>query len=167
MKTALLALFLLLSTALTAQQQTIRQFIRHHNDGETNISFTIPGFLIGLAGEIGMIAADDEEEKAAFALAQSLGTTRFLIFDSNDFDTDEDIRRFLNELEGDYGYERWATVRAASGERIELSVQMRGKRVTDIVAIVKDSEAHQTVFLHANTRFTAEELGAIVNELAR
>jgi hypothetical protein len=97
MRPALLALFILLASTLSAQHKSINQFIRHHNNGAENISFTIPGFLIGLAGEIGMIAAGDEEEKAAFSLAQLLGTTRFLIFDSNDFDTDEDIRRLLRD----------------------------------------------------------------------
>jgi hypothetical protein len=167
MRPALLALFILLASTLSAQHKSINQFIRHHNNGAENISFTIPGFLIGLAGEIGMIAAGDEEEKAAFSLAQLLGTTRFLIFDSNDFDTDEDIRRLLSELEGEHHYERWASIRAATGEQIELTVQMKGKRVCDIVAIVKDAEEHQTVFLHAKTNFTAAELGEIMNELSK
>lgn len=165
-KLLLLCLLFAFSTpVLFAQNKAIRDFIREHRRGEENIAITVPGFLIGLAGEIGLLAAEDEEERAVFSLIQEFGTTRVLTFDSNDFNTSKDIRGLLRTLENDHQYERWATVRAQTGEQVELTVNMDGKRVRDIVAIVSEPSEHRTVFLHAKTDFTAEELGEVLNQL--
>ena len=135
----LLLLFLLVMLAapsLFAQNKVVRDFIREHRRGEENVALTIPGFLIGLAGEIGMLASEEEEERAVFSLAQEFGTTRLLTFDTDDFDTGKDIRRLLRTLESEHDYERWATVRTQSGEQIELSVSMKGDVIRAIVASV-------------------------------
>jgi hypothetical protein len=158
--------FVLLTAALSAQNP-IKKFIRKHNNGPENISITVPGWLIGLAGEIGILAAEDEEEEVIFSLAQSLGTTRILTFDSDDFTTKKDIRRLFSELETEHNYERWATIRAASGEQVELTVEMKGDVVKSIVAFVHVEEEHKTFFAHARTDFTAEELGDILNQLMK
>jgi hypothetical protein len=158
-------LFALTAPCLLAQNKAVREFIREHRRGEENIAVTIPGFLIGLAGEIGMLASECEEEKAAFSLAQELGTTRVLTFDTDDFDTKRDVTELLQTLEGEHGFERWATVRAKTGERVELSVQMKGKVIREITAIVTDPGEHRAVFLHSRTNFSAEELGEVLNRL--
>ncbi|MEM9837475.1 MAG: DUF4252 domain-containing protein [Bacteroidota bacterium] len=160
-----LLLFGLAAPSLFAQNKAVRDFIREHRKGEDNIAVTVPGFLIGLAGEIGVLATDDEEEELAFHLIQELGTTRVLTFDSDQFNTRRDIRELLNALETKHDYERWATVRAQSGEQVELSVQMRGKTIRELVAIVNSPDDDRTVFLHAKTDLTAEELGDVLNKL--
>ncbi len=161
----LLLLYGLAAPSLFAQNKAVRDFIHDHRRGEENVALTIPGFLIGLAGEIGMLASEDEDEKLAFSFAQELGTTRILTFDGDDFNTSRDIRELLAALESKHDYERWATVRASSGEQIELSVQMRGKTVRELVAIVNDPSENRAVFVHAKTDFTAAELGDILNKL--
>lgn len=161
----LLLLVTLAAPSLFAQNKVVRDFIREHRRGEENVAITIPGFLIGLAGEIGMLASEDEEERVVFSLAQAFGTTRLLTFDNNEFNTGKDIRRLLQTLESEHNYERWATVRAKSGEQVELSVNMKGDAVREIIAIVSEPEEHRTVFLHAKTDFTAEELGEVLNKL--
>jgi len=148
-----------------AQNKVVREFIREHRRGEENIAVTIPGFLIGLAGEIGMLASDDEEEQLAFSLIQEFGTTKVLTFDTDDFDTSRDVSNLLRTLEGEFGYERWATVRAQSGERVELTVHMKGKAIREIACIVTSPDDHRAVFLHSRTDFTAEELGEVLNRL--
>ncbi|WP_020566894.1 DUF4252 domain-containing protein [Neolewinella persica] len=166
----LILLFLLVTLAaptLFSQNRAVRDFIREHRKGEENVAITIPGFLIGLAGEIGMLASEDEEERAAFSLAQEFGTTRILTFDNHDFDAGKDIKRLLRTLESEHNYERWATVRAKSGEQVELSVSMKGDTVREIIAIVSEPTEHRTVFLHAKTDFTAEELGEVLNKLVQ
>jgi hypothetical protein len=169
MKKLLLLFLLVILTApsLFAQNKVVRDFIREHRRGEENVAITIPGFLIGLAGEIGMLASEEEEERVVFSLAQEFGTTRVLTFDSDDFDTSKDIRRLLSTLESKHNYERWATVRVQSGEQIELSVSMKGDVIREIVAIVSEPSEHRTVFLHAKTDFSAEELGDVLNELMK
>ncbi|MFK8165447.1 MAG: DUF4252 domain-containing protein [Lewinella sp.] len=161
----LLLLVTLAAPSLFAQNKVVREFIREHRKGEENVALTIPGFLIGLAGEIGMLASDEEEERIVFSLAQEFGTTRILTFDNQDFDTGKDIRRLLRTLESEHNYERWATVRAQSGEQVELSVSMKGDAIREIVAIVSEPSEHRTFFLHAKTDFTAEELGEVMNKL--
>lgn len=169
MKKLLLLFLLVVLTApsLFSQNKVVRDFIREHRRGEENVAITIPGFLIGLAGEIGMLASEDEEERVVFSLAQEFGTTRVLTFDSDDFDTGKDIRRLLRILESKHDYERWATVRTQSGEQVELSVSMKGDVIREIVAIVSEPSEHRTVFLHAKTDFSAEELGDVLNELMK
>lgn len=167
MKTLLITalLFALTAPCLMAQNKVVREFIREHRRGEENIAVTVPGFLIGLAGEIGMLASDCEEDRLAFSLIQEFGTTKVLTFDTDDFDTSRDVTRLLSTLEGEHGYERWATVRAQSGERVELTVLMKGKTIREIAAIVTDPEEHRAVLLHSRTNFTAEELGEVLNKL--
>jgi hypothetical protein len=164
----LLLLFLLVTLtapSLFSQNKAVRDFIREHRKGEENVAITIPGFLIGLAGEIGMLASEEEEERAVFSLAQEFGTTRILTFDNDDFDAGKDIRRLLRTLETKHDYERWATVRTQSGEQVELTVNMKGDTVREIIAIVSEPTEHRTVFLHAKTDFTAEDLGEVLNKL--
>lgn len=158
--------FVLLSTVISAQNP-IKQFIRKHNNGPENISITIPGWLIGLASDIGMSAAEDEEERLIFSLAQEFGTTRILGFDTNDFSTKKDIRKLLNELESEYGYERWATLRAQTGEQVELTVEMRGDKVRNIVALISVPDEDKTFFAHMKTDFTAEEVGEVLNRVMK
>jgi len=158
--------FVLLSTALFAQNP-IKKFIRKHNNGPENISITVPGWLIGLAGEIGMLAAEDEEERLIFSLAQEFGTTRVLGFDTNDISTKKDIRKLLSELESEHGYERWATLRAQTGEQVELTVEMRGDMVKNIIAIVSVPDEDKTFFAHMKTDFTAEEVGEVLNRVMK
>lgn len=164
-----LTIFLLcfaFSAGAHAQNEAIRKFIRKHNNGPENVSVTVPGFLIGLAGEIGLLASgDDEEGKAVFTLVQACGTVRVLTFNTDDFKTKKNITQLLHELESEGEYERWATVRAASGERVELTVRMRGKTVRDLVAIVTEGTDERTHFLHARTDLTGEQLGEVLKEL--
>ena len=165
-RTITLLAFVLFSTVLCAQNP-IRKFIRKHNNGPQNISVTIPGWLIGLAGEIGMMAAEDEEERLIFSLAQEFGTTKILVFDTDNFSTKKDIRRLFGELEDEHGYERWATLRAQTGERVELTVEQRGDKVRNIVALVSVPDENKTFFAHLKSDFTAEEVGEVLNRLMK
>lgn len=164
-------LFFLLFTAVSvpsvfAQNPAIREFIREHRKGEENIAFRVPGWLIGLASDIGMAAAEDEEEKLLFSMAQEFGTIRLVTFDNADFNTDQDIAALLKAIERHHGYERWATMRAKSGETVQLSVMEKRGEIREIVAIVKvEDEENRTVFAHFKTSITPEELGDVMNEL--
>jgi len=167
MKKIILVALLVALTApcLLAQKKVVREFIREHRRGKENIAVTVPGFLIGLAGGIGKLASECEEEKIAFSLIQELGTTKVLTFDTDDFNTRQDVSDLLRTLEGEHGYERWATMRAQSGEQAELTVQVIGKTIREIAAIVTEPKEHRAVFLHARTHFTAEELGEVLMRL--
>jgi len=160
----LFVLFTLSAPTLSAQNKAVRDFIREHRKGEENIALTIPGFLIGLVANIGEVAADDPEEELAFRLARNFGTIRFVTFDNRDFNTREDISDVIAALEGEHGYERWASIRAASGQAVQLTVKMKKEEVREIVAVISDPDEERTVFAHFRTDLTAEELGDIINE---
>jgi len=145
-----------------AQNPAIRDFIREHRKGEENMAIKIPGWMIGLASEVGMLASDDEEEELIFSLASEFGTMRLLTFDNNDFNAHQDIKYLLKALETQHEYERWATVRAASGEEVQLTVRLKGDEIREIVAIVSDPEEHRTFFGHFRTHLSADELGEIM-----
>ncbi|MEL7159473.1 MAG: DUF4252 domain-containing protein [Bacteroidota bacterium] len=158
-------LFALAAPALNAQNKTVREFIREHRKGEENIAMTIPGFLIGLAGQIGELASDDEEEQLLFSFAREFGTIRFVTFDNRDFNTSKDIRNVIQDLVEKHDYEEWATVRTSSGEEVRLTVKMKKERVHEIVAVVSESSEDRTIFAHFKTDFSAEELGDVFNRL--
>lgn len=165
-----LILFLLFAAfslpTLFAQNPAIREFIREHRKGEENVAFRVPGWLIGLASDIGMAAAEDEEDKLLFSMAQEFGTIRVVTFDNADFNTNQDINALLKAIEREHGYERWATLRAQGGETVQLSVMQKRGEIREIVAIVKEiEEENRTVFAHFKTSITPEELGEVMNEL--
>ncbi len=166
-KLILVLLFAAISApTLFAQNPAIREFIREHRKGSENVAFRVPGWLIGLASDIGMAASDDEDEKLLFSMAQELGTIRVVTFNNADFNTTQDINALLKAIEREHGYERWATMRAQSGETVQLSVMQKRGEVREIVAIVKEiEEENRTVFAHFKTSITPEELGEVMNEL--
>jgi len=157
-----LLLFCFAISFAAAQNPAVRDFIREHRKGEENIAIKIPGWMIGLASEVGMLASDDEEEELIFSLASEFGTMRLLTFDNDDFNTHQDIKHLLKALENRHEFERWATVRAASGEEVQLTVRMKGDEVREIVAIVSDPGEDRTFFGHFKTHLSADELGEIM-----
>lgn len=161
----LLLLFAIAAPSLSAQNKPLRKFIQEHRKGEENVAFTVPGFLVGLASEIGMLAAEEEEEKLAFQLAQEFGTIRVLTFQTSDFNTKRDVTKLLNTLENEHNYERWASVRGPAGEQVQLSVVFRQNEIREIVTIVSEPDENRTFLVHAKSDLTAEELGEIVNRL--
>jgi len=169
MKKLLLALLLVAFTApcLFAQNPAVREFIREHRKGEENVALTVPGWLIGLAGEVGQIAAEDEEERVLFALAQEFGTIRLLTFETGDFNTEADVKALLKAIERHHGYERWASMRMQSGELMQLSVMQKKGAVREMVAIVSETEENRTIFAHFKMDVTPEELGLALNELMK
>ena len=167
-KLILLLLFTaLILPTLFAQNPAIREFIREHRKGEENVAFTVPGWLIGLAGEVGVIAAEDEEERLIFSLAQEFGTIRLLTFDTGDFNTKADINGLLKAIERHHGYERWASLRAQSGELVQLSVMQKKGTVREMVAIVTEPEENRTFFGHFKMDISPDELGEVLNELMK
>ncbi|MTB53632.1 DUF4252 domain-containing protein [Lewinella sp. W8] len=150
---------------VSAQKSVVKDFIKKHRKGEENFAVKVPGWMIGLAGEIGILASEEEEERLIFELAQEFGTTRFLMFDTDAFDTSRDIKKLLRELEGGYGYERWAMVRGPEGEEVQLSVLYDGKEIRELVVFISDPDEMKTYFAHSKTDLTAEELGEVLNEL--
>lgn len=171
MRLFIATLFILLASApaLFAQNPAIRDFIREHRKGKENVAFTVPGWMIGLAGDIGVLASDDEDERAVFALAREFGTVRLLTFNDEDFNTRADINALLKAIETHHGYERWASMRGQHGEVVQLSVLQKERRkqkeIQEIVAIVTEPEEGQTFFAHFKTDLTAEELGDVLNRI--
>lgn len=161
----LLLLFAVATPSLSAQNKALRKFIQEHRKGEENVAFTVPGFLVGLASEIGMLASEEEEEKLAFQLAQEFGTIRVLTFQTGDFNTKRDINKLLNTLESEHDYERWASVRGPEGEEVQLSVVFRKEEIREILTIVSHPDEDRTFLVHARTDLTAEELGDIINKI--
>lgn len=158
-----LLLIAFLVPTLSAQNAPLRKFIRKYNNGTENVSITVPGFLIGLAGEIGLLASDTDEDRALFHLVQEVGTTRLLTFNTDDFrHASRDLTDLLQTLETENGYERWATVRSAEGERIELTVRMRNKTIHDLVAVISTPDDGRTHLVHARTDLSAQELADVV-----
>lgn len=163
----LLPLFLLLATALSAQEQVIKDFIKEHRRGEENIALKVPGWMIGLASDIATISTDDRQEKAAFQIMGELGTVRFVTFLNEDFpEPQSSVNNLLFSLENYHGFERWAEIRSKEGERITLSVRYQGKTVRNIIAVVSEPDEDRTIFMSARAHLSARELGEFVNKIS-
>ena len=161
----LLIICCLLTTALSAQEQAINDFINVHRQGEENVAVKVPGWLVGLASSIAVTAAEDDDERAVFELLGEVGTLRVVSFDNTDFTApQEGIVNLLYTLERYKDFERWAEVRTAEGSRVTLTVRYRRQKIRDLVVVVQ--EADRTTLVTARTDLEAKELGRLVNELA-
>ena len=158
---------LFLSFSLSAQRATkeyIKEFIQEHRQGSENFAVKIPGWLIDLTGNIGVIASSDEEEKAAFRLVREMGTSRVLVFNRAEYSAPgQTVGNFLFALDNYHGYERWAEVRAQSGEHVRLSVRYHKETITDLAIAVEEEE--QVVLVLAKADFSAKELGRLLQEI--
>ncbi|MGB3801461.1 MAG: DUF4252 domain-containing protein [Lewinella sp.] len=154
----------LLSFGLGAQDQVIKDFIREHRRGEENVAVRVPGWLIGLAGNIATISTDDPHERAVFRLMGDVGTVRVVTYLNEDFTTPQaSIVNLLYSLERYKKFERWADVRTQEGERVSLTVRYEKKRIRDLVVIVRDDE--RTTLVSARADLSAEDLGDLVAHL--
>ena len=167
LRSILIATALLLSFSIHAQRATnqyIKDFIQEHRQGQENFAVKIPSWLIGLTGSIGVMASSEEEEKAAFRLAKEVGTSRVLVFNRADYPAPgQTVENFLHALDSYHGYERWAEVRAQSGERVRLSVRYRKETITDLAIAVEEEE--QVVLVLAKADLSAKELGQLLKEI--
>lgn len=158
---------LLLSFSLSAQRATkeyIKEFIQEHRQGQENFAVKIPGWLIGLTSSIGVMASSEEEEKAAFRLAREVGTSRVLVFNRTDYSAPgQTVDNFLFALDNYHGYERWAEVRAQSGEQVRLSVRYHKETITDLAIAVEEED--QVVLVLAKADLSAKELGKLLEEI--
>ena len=75
----------LLSTALSAQDKVIRDFIKEHRRGEENVAVKVPGWLVGLASDIAEHATEDPHERAVFRLMGEVGTVRVVTYENEEF----------------------------------------------------------------------------------
>ena len=167
MKYLALILLLGLGSALTGQryERVVRDFIQEHRQGPENFAIKVPGWMIGLTGGIGTLAADNSEDRAAFALLREVGTTRVVIFDHLDFPhPGQSIENLLFSLEHYHGFDRWAEIRTSTGEHVRVSALYRGARVDHLLIAVR--EEMETVLVSAKTDLTAAELGRIMRELS-
>lgn len=164
--TLFLLLISILPLGLAGQDESvIRDFIQLHRQGEENFAIKIPGWVAGLTGGIGQLASSDEEEDAAFKLAGQLGTTRVLTYLKEDFEPHAGVENLLFSLENYHGYDRWASVRAKSGEHVEVSIRYQNERIHRIIVAVEEPEEGRIVFVSAKTKLTAEELGRILEDI--
>lgn len=154
----------LLTTALHAQDIVIRDFIKEHRRGEENVAFKVPGWMVGLASDIGATASDDHDEKILFKLLGELGTVRMVTYLNEDFQRPESsIGNLLYSLERYRGFERWADMRTQEGQRVTLTVRYENKKVRELMAVVREED--RTTLVAARAHLSAEELGRLVNEL--
>ena len=161
----LLLVICLLATSLTAQERVIKDFIKVHRKGEDNVAVKVPGWLIGLASNIGVMAVEETEEKALMELLGDVGTLRVVTYDNRDFTApQESVVNLLYSLERYKDFERWAEVRTQTGERVTLTVRYRKQRIRDLVVVVQ--EETRTTLVAARADLLAEDLGELVNSLA-
>ncbi|WP_116106265.1 DUF4252 domain-containing protein [Lewinella sp. IMCC34191] len=154
----------LFSFGLEAQEQVIKDFIREHRRGEENVAVKVPGWLIGLAGNIATISTDDPHERAVFSLMGDVGTVRVVTYLNDDFtEPQSSIVNLLYSLERYKKFERWAEVRTQEGERVTLTVRYEEKRIRDLVVIVNDHD--RTTLVSARADLSAEDLGELVANL--
>lgn len=160
----LILVMFFVTASLGAQDKVIKDFIKDHRRGEENIALTVPGFLIGLASNIGTLAADDQDERALFRLMGDIGAISVVTYENDDFMRPESsIVNLLYSLERYRGFERWAEIRTREGDRITLTVRYEKKRIREVLALVNDTQ--RTVLIAAKANLSAEEMGRVVNDL--
>ncbi len=156
-------LFSFLAGPVFAQERVIRDFIQEHRRGDENFAIKVPGWMIEMTGNIGLLAAEDTEEKAAFRLAKELGTARVLTYVTDEFPAHKQVENLLYSLENYHGYERWGSVRSQQGEDIQISVRYRKEKIDQLIVAVREQD--RTHFISARADLDARELGRLIEDL--
>lgn len=163
MKTFLLSFICILSfNALsTAQEASLNDFKRAYNHRDGIHSFTVPGFLVRMVGNIALHDEDKIDREAIKPLMRNIGSVSVFIA--------EDLARVdlrdLNRLKDDMAnedYEPLLSVRDA-GDDVEIYSWTRKDIIRRIVFFVHDG-SDSFVMVNIRGYFTPDDLSEMINK---
>jgi Domain of unknown function (DUF4252) len=161
MKTLLLFLIgmLCINALSTAQEQSLNDFKReyHHRDGIR--SFTVPGFLVRLAGNIALKEEDCVDREALRPLLKNMGSVSLFLSEGETRIFPRDIARLKADLL-DEDYENLIKVRDGRNE-IEVYAWEKKDIIRRVVFFIQD-EQDELVLVNIRGYFSPDEISKVV-----
>lgn len=162
MKTLIFSIcfYLFVITLSTAQEKSLNEFVREyrHRDGIRN--FTIPGFLVRLAGNIALSDEDKMDQEAIRPLMRDIGGVSILIASDEHRISHSDFRRLRSDLL-DEQYEPLISVRDGNST-VEIFGWEKKDVTRRLVFMIQDDD-DDSVLITLRGYFTADSISKFID----
>ncbi len=161
MKTLILILFctLCISALSTAQEQSLNQFVRANQNRDGIRHFSIPGFLVRLAGGLALREEDHWQREAIRPLLRNLGSISVLFSEEGDGFRDEDVRTLKKDLVQEE-YEQLVSVRDR-GSRVEVFAWEKKDILRRLVFLIHEKN-DESVLVSLRGHFTRDDISKMM-----
>jgi hypothetical protein len=151
---------LCLTTLSTAQEQSLNEFVRdyHHRDGIKH--FTIPGFLVRLAGNIVLNDEDRLDREALRPLIRNIGGVSILLANEGHRIGSTDLKRLKAYLL-DENYEPLVTIRDEDST-VEIFSWEKKDITRRLIFIIHDDD-DESLLVTVRGYFTPEDISKLIN----
>ncbi len=151
---------LCLSTLSTAQEQSLNEFVRdyHHRDGIKH--FTIPGFLVRLAGNIVLNDEDRLDREALRPLIRNIGGVSILLATEGHRIGKSDLKRLKSNLL-DENYEPLVSIR--DEDSIVEIFSWEKKDITRRLLFIIQDDDDESLLVTVRGYFTPEDISKLIN----
>lgn len=151
---------LCLTTLSTAQEQSLNEFVRdyHHRDGIKH--FTIPGFLVRLAGNIVLNDEDRLDREALRPLIRNIGGVSILLATEGHRIGNSDLKRLKSNLL-DENYEPLVSIR--DEDSIVEIFSWEKKDITRRLIFIIQDDDDESLLVTVRGYFTPEDISKLIN----
>jgi len=162
MKTLFLSICCILcfTTLSTAQEQSLNEFVReyHHRDGIKH--FTIPGFLVRLAGSIALHDEDRLDREALRPLIRNIGGVSILVATEGNHIPVADLKKLKTNLL-DENYEPLITLKD-DGTWVEI-FSWEKKAITRRLIFMIHDDDEDSLLITLRGYFTPEDISKVID----
>lgn len=148
------------TTLSTAQEQSLNEFVRdyHHRDGIKH--FTIPGFLVRLAGNIVLNDEDRLDREALRPLIRNIGGVSILLATEGHRIENRDLKRLKSNLL-DENYEPLVSIRDEDS-LVEIFSWDKKDITRRLLFIIQDDD-DESLLVTVRGYFTPEDISKLIN----
>ncbi|HNR09174.1 MAG TPA: DUF4252 domain-containing protein [Saprospiraceae bacterium] len=166
MKTLIFSLFctLCLSALSTAQEQSLNQFVRANQNRDGIRHFSIPGFLVRLAGGIALREEDQWQREAMRPLVRNLGSISVMFSDGGEGFRDEDVRTLKKNLVAE-NYEPLVSLRD-NGSRVEVFAWQKKDILRRVVFLIHEKH-DESVLVSLRGHFTQDDISKMLRSFEK
>jgi len=152
--------FIFLITLSTAQEQSLNEFVRdyHHRDGIKH--FTVPGFLVRLAGNIALNDEDRLDREALRPIIKNIGGVSVLLATEGHRIGMHDLKRLKSNLL-DENYEPLVSIR--DGHSIVEIFSWEKKDITRRLVFIIHDDDDESILVTVRGYFTPEDISKVIN----
>jgi hypothetical protein len=147
-----------------AQEDSFDDFRRVFNHRDGVHCFTIPGFLVRLAGNIALQDESRLEQEALRPLIRNISSMSVMVSEDDSAIRSDDILRLTENLE-DENYELLTRIRDQE-DLIQVFSWSKNDTIRRLFVIVHESD-DETVLLQLRGRFAPEDIEEMINKMEK
>jgi len=165
MKAILSLIFILGLRALsTAQEESFTDFKREFNRRDGVHSFTVPGFLVRLAGSIALKDEDAIDREAIRPLLRNIGSVSLLYTDNGHSIDQFDMIRLRDNLLD----EKFETLLTVKEENSHIEIMSWSKKdVIKRLVLLIDEDDDETILIKIRGHFTQDSIQEMVDAIEK